>query len=1052
MRKIAKKLSVLFVGVIMAVASIMLSACGDDAPKYPEGTKPPESVSIENTDLKLGAGTHLLTAKVSPDDASQDVVFSLADTVTGISLDKNILTVGGEAKQDDKFTVNVASAYNAQITSSKEFSVDLEKSVEPESVSFIAPPRELPVGEHTLLTTIAPANADQQVTLSLAEAVNGITINGNKLTIAQNTLHDTTFSVKATSVAKSSVTTTFEFIVNNPLPAEGVEITNTETHLGVGEHKLTATVSPVGSSQKVIYELEETLEGVAVINDKVIITEDAENDAPFTVRVYSVFDNEVTVTKDFTVHNPPPPAIVINNKITALNYSVYSMRNFQLDYTLVELTGDVIFEVVDNPAGVSVSEEGFVTLSRNVTDGSEFTIKATSDADNTISATMTFSVVNKLDPDSDNWIDIGTKEQLYALAERNDPSILTNNYRLTADIDVGGIWEASIGFGLGADADKTFNGYFDGNGYKITNFGGSYTKGRPLFWNLGKNAVVRNLEISTNSVGSNFNGGSAAVIACSNAGLIYNVSLSGHLGIVNGLGSEIGGFVIMNTGVIADSFSQMTIKAHYADTVVKNAAIARYLGPDDTFVGLITNVVVDKDVTGSETALVYKTEYDSCLKTTEEAKNVETYDSFDPERWNIEADSYPQMLETKYPNIKITNKDAMIDVEGTSTYQITYTIENTDETAVAFKLETPVKGVSVDAKGLVSFTDEVVGGSKFTVVIELSNNTKIRASKSFVINKIESFEGWTKIATKADLLKLTVNDEAILAGKYILTADIDLGADAWNTSIGGATRDGKGGVFTGKFDGQGHTISNFGGGYQMGVPMFYEIGEGATVSNLGLDSNNQGSNFNCMYAAMVALINKGTISNVSLSGHLGVVNQNQDGQIAAFVRDNNGTIANCISTLTLKYAYANTVAKTCAIAVNNNGTISNVFVDKEVTGATNALAGANETLDAMLLTTADMKKAATYVERYEALDGDLKTANDFMNLYGFTFNSIANVKDYVHIRKHHNYVKAQLQGITGNISNTARDDLRQRFAQGVRFWNQDEISYEYENYELWLED
>lgn len=93
-----------------------------------------------------------------------------------------------------------------------------------------------------------------------------------------------------------------------------------------------------------------------------------------------------------------------------------------------------------------------------------------------------------------------------------------------------------------------------------------------------------------------------------------------------------------------------------------------------------------------------------------------------------------------------------------------------------------------------------------------------------------------------------------------------------------------------------------------------------------------------------------------------------------------------------------------------------------------------------------------YVEKYSALDGDLKTANDFMNLYGFSFDSIANVKDYVHIRKYHNYVKAQLQGITGNISNTARDDLRQRFASGIRFWNQDEISYQYENYELWLED
>lgn len=80
-----------------------------------------------------------------------------------------------------------------------------------------------------------------------------------------------------------------------------------------------------------------------------------------------------------------------------------------------------------------------------------------------------------------------------------------------------------------------------------------------------------------------------------------------------------------------------------------------------------------------------------------------------------------------------------------------------------------------------------------------------------------------------------------------------------------------------------------------------------------------------------------------------------------------------------------------------------------------------------------------YVEKYSALEGDLKTANDFMNLYGFSFNGIANVRDYANIRKYHNYVKAQLQGIAGNISNAARMDLRQRFANGIRFWNQDNI-------------
>ena len=92
-----------------------------------------------------------------------------------------------------------------------------------------------------------------------------------------------------------------------------------------------------------------------------------------------------------------------------------------------------------------------------------------------------------------------------------------------------------------------------------------------------------------------------------------------------------------------------------------------------------------------------------------------------------------------------------------------------------------------------------------------------------------------------------------------------------------------------------------------------------------------------------------------------------------------------------------------------------------------------------------------YIEKHSALEGDLKTANDFMNIYGFSFSGIANVKDYANIRKYHNYLKAQLQSINGNLSNVARSDLRQRFANGVRFWNSDVVAYNYENYENWLD-
>lgn len=93
-----------------------------------------------------------------------------------------------------------------------------------------------------------------------------------------------------------------------------------------------------------------------------------------------------------------------------------------------------------------------------------------------------------------------------------------------------------------------------------------------------------------------------------------------------------------------------------------------------------------------------------------------------------------------------------------------------------------------------------------------------------------------------------------------------------------------------------------------------------------------------------------------------------------------------------------------------------------------------------------------YVEKYVALDSGLQAANDFMDLYGFSVGVVDDIGNYTNIRKYHNYVKAQVNSVVGNISNEARNDLRRRFSEGIRFWTSDTISYEYENYENWLEE
>ena len=64
--------------------------------------------------------------------------------------------------------------------------------------------------------------------------------------------------------------------------------------------------------------------------------------------------------------------------------------------------------------------------------------------------------------------------------------------------------------------------------------------------------------------------------------------------------------------------------------------------------------------------------------------------------------------------------------------------------------------------------------------------------------------------------------------------------------------------------------------------------------------------------------------------------------------------------------------------------------------------------------------------------------------------------DYDNIRKYFNYIRATIDGISGvPISNTARFDIRYRFAGGVRFWNmidgEFKLNYEDENYEKKLD-
>ena len=87
------------------------------------------------------------------------------------------------------------------------------------------------------------------------------------------------------------------------------------------------------------------------------------------------------------------------------------------------------------------------------------------------------------------------------------------------------------------------------------------------------------------------------------------------------------------------------------------------------------------------------------------------------------------------------------------------------------------------------------------------------------------------------------------------------------------------------------------------------------------------------------------------------------------------------------------------------------------------------------------------VEEYDILTQDKEKVNDYMYLFGFSYNRIDTLANFINIRRYFNYIEADLITIPSPISNEEKYRLKSKFNRGIRFWNTDMIDYSKENYE-----
>lgn len=155
-----------------------------------------------------------------------------------------------------------------------------------------------------------------------------------------------------------------------------------------------------------------------------------------------------------------------------------------------------------------------------------------------------------------------------------------------------------------------------------------------------------------------------------------------------------------------------------------------------------------------------------------------------------------------------------------------------------------------------------------------------------------------------------------------------------------------------------------------------------------------------------------------------------------------GGIGNPLQTTIGVIGGLRSIAEATKSIINENLTIDNLQNAPDIVN----LAKGNSIFENMY------SKNGIIIEEWDLIDNEKEMINDYMCLYGFTYNRVDNVKNVDNIRKFYNFVRADIETINGaTISETVHQKFRQCFANGVRFWNVDTFNYNKENYERWLE-
>lgn len=96
------------------------------------------------------------------------------------------------------------------------------------------------------------------------------------------------------------------------------------------------------------------------------------------------------------------------------------------------------------------------------------------------------------------------------------------------------------------------------------------------------------------------------------------------------------------------------------------------------------------------------------------------------------------------------------------------------------------------------------------------------------------------------------------------------------------------------------------------------------------------------------------------------------------------------------------------------------------------------------------KELGIYIEIQEPLEHEQKMIKDYFKQFGYTYNRLGLLNNFIKTRKYFNYIEADINDIDIDVSEDVKRILKNLFSNGIRFWHDKNIpiNYDYNNYEL----